>query len=81
MLPTEKAGASPEEIEKQRQFIRDRILNRDNAELEADQEAVKLLKQVGGDLMINAFACNFEIDGKVNEDVVSVESNGYEVAN
>ena len=66
MLPTEKEGASPEVIEQQRQFIRDRILNRDNAKLEADDEAVDLLKQVGGDLMINAFACNVEIDGKVN---------------
>lgn len=74
MLPTEKAGASPEEIEKQRQFIRDRILNRDNGALEADKDAVELLKQVGGDLMINAFACNFEIDGKVNEDIVSLGS-------
>ena len=71
MLPTEKDGASPSDIEKQRQFIRDRILNRDNAALEADQDAVNLLKQVGGDLMINAFACNFEINGKLNEDVVS----------
>ena len=74
MLPEEAQGASPEDIEKQRKFIQEHILYRENAALEADKDAVKLLKELGGDLMINAFACNFKIDGKVNTDVVSTYS-------
>ncbi|KAG8527293.1 uncharacterized protein KY384_008037 [Bacidia gigantensis] len=69
MLPTEEQNDPPYVVENQRQFIRDHILYRDNAALEADKEAVRLLKRLGGDLMINAFACNFEIDGKINTDV------------
>lgn len=38
-----------------------------------DEEAVELLKELGGDLMINAFACNFKIDGKPNRNVVGSE--------
>lgn len=72
MLPSESENKSPEEIEKERQFIRDHILNRDNVDLEKDKKAIELLQKLGGDLMINAFACNFEINGKLNEDIVSV---------
>ena len=68
MLPAEKEGGN---VEEQKEFIRERILNRDNYSLMQDKDAVDLLQQLGGDLMINAFACNFEIGGKVNEDVVS----------
>ena len=72
LLPAEKVpDPTPEKIEAQKQFIRDRITDRDNSELVQDKEAVKLLAEMGSDLMINAFACNFKVDGKVNEDIVS----------
>lgn len=74
MLPIEKAGGTPEEIEGEKQFIRERILGVTNEELMKDEEAIKLLKELGGDLMINAFACNFRIDGKANIDVVSIRN-------
>jgi hypothetical protein len=67
VLPAERGGKN---VEEQKQFIRDHILGKDNAEVFKDKDAVKLLAEMGGDLMINAFACNFEIDGEVNKDVV-----------
>lgn len=32
---------------------------------------MEFLNKLGGDLMINAFACNFKVNGKINNDVVS----------
>lgn len=32
---------------------------------------MEFLNMLGGDLMINAFACNFKVNGKINADVVS----------
>lgn len=73
MLPAEKeADPTPEKIALQKEFIRNRIVNRDNTELYNDPEAMVLLEQLGSDLVINAFACNFKINGKINEDIVSV---------
>ncbi|KIK58986.1 hypothetical protein GYMLUDRAFT_170418 [Collybiopsis luxurians FD-317 M1] len=69
-LPSEKSGQSPEEIKKERVFIRERIAEAKNSELKEDKKALDLLGMLGSDLMINAFACNFHIDGKVNTDVV-----------
>ena len=34
-----------------------------------DCDAFKVLCRLGSDLNINAFACNFRIDGRVNDDV------------
>ncbi len=78
MLPSElKEGSTPEDVEEERQKIRDRILLKSNAEmmdedaerLEEDK-AMKLLRALGSDLNINAFACNFRFsDGKLNEDI------------
>ena len=73
MLPTEKDGKSPKEVEEQIEFIRQHILYKSNEAIEGNEKARDLLKELGGDLMINAFACNFEIDGKANEDVVSAK--------
>ncbi|KAG8949415.1 hypothetical protein FRC03_000356 [Tulasnella sp. 419] len=71
LLPAEKEGCpDPKKIEKQKQFIRERILNRPNIELVGDEETWKLVKELGSDLCINAFACNFRIKDKVNEDIV-----------
>ena len=70
MLPAEmQPGATLADVEAQKQFIRDRILKPTNSELVKDDEAMQLVGQLGSDLMINAFACNFKINGKLNTSV------------
>ena len=72
-LPAEKGpDPTPESILEQKQFIRDHIINKLNVELVKDQEAMLLLNQLGSDLNINAFACNFRLSrgGPPNQDVV-----------
>ncbi|KDQ15195.1 hypothetical protein BOTBODRAFT_108992 [Botryobasidium botryosum FD-172 SS1] len=69
MLPAEKEGADPKAIMDQRLFIRDKIISRDNLELVNDPEASALLHNIGSDLLVNAFACNFRINGRVNDDI------------
>ncbi|KAG6354646.1 hypothetical protein INS49_004664 [Diaporthe citri] len=69
-LPTEKEGKDQKQIEEQKDYIRKQILGVSNEELTKDEKALELLKKLGGDLMINAFACNFRIDGKPNTNVV-----------
>ncbi|EGX53563.1 hypothetical protein AOL_s00006g429 [Orbilia oligospora ATCC 24927] len=59
-LPAEVDGKSPEEIEKQKEFIRKHIIKVDNKTLAKDKAALELLKLIGGDLMANAMACNFK---------------------
>lgn len=72
MLPTEQEpNPDPKRITDQRKFILERITNAKNSELLKDKDAWDLLKQLGSDLMINAFACNFKVNGKVNTDIVS----------
>ena len=77
LLPAEKENLlhpDPDKVAAQKQLIRDRIINTENAELLADKEVMQLLSELGSDLMINAFACNFKINGKINTDVVSSSS-------
>ncbi|KAK6515221.1 hypothetical protein TWF506_007564 [Arthrobotrys conoides] len=59
-LPAEVDCGSPEEIEKQKEFIRKHIVNVDNKTLAKDEAAWQLLKTLGGDLMANPMACNFK---------------------
>jgi hypothetical protein len=66
-LPSETQG--PEEVEKEKQYIRKKILPASNMQLIEDEEAMRKIRELGSDLNINAFACNFKIDGKPNEDV------------
>lgn len=68
-LPAEKKNNGDVVAEKKR--IREKILARDNQALFEDKDTWKFLCELGGDLMINAFACNFKLNGKVNQDVVS----------
>lgn len=71
-LPSEKqAGHSASDIEKEKKRIREKILSVSNEDLVNDPENMEFLSTLGGDLMINAFACNFKVNGKVNDDVVS----------
>ncbi|KEP47769.1 pyridoxal-dependent decarboxylase domain protein [Rhizoctonia solani 123E] len=72
--PAEREGKSKAEIQKEREYIRDHVVNRPNLELVRDEEAMKLVRELGSDLSINAFACNFRLaNGEINQDVV--ESN------
>ncbi|GAW26287.1 putative L-tyrosine decarboxylase [Rosellinia necatrix] len=65
-LPSERTGG---DVEAQKDYIRKEILGRDNKALFEDKKAWKLLCELGGDLMINAFATNFKIGDEVNQDV------------
>ena len=56
-------------IAAEKAFIRARILGKSNETIAQDQEAMDELCCLGSDLNINAFACNFRINGKVNDDV------------
>ncbi len=70
MLPSEqKLHATQRDVEKEKQFIREHILNRPNRELVADKDAMELVQQLGSDLLINAFTCNFRINGVTNTSV------------
>ncbi|KAI0766192.1 PLP-dependent transferase [Trametes elegans] len=72
-LPAEADG--PDALEQQKQFIRTRILGMQNDVIIQDTKARDLLFQLGSDLNINAFACNFRLFDKgtgkyvVNQDV------------
>ncbi|KAK0701996.1 pyridoxal phosphate-dependent transferase [Lasiosphaeria miniovina] len=81
-LPSEKPQAKgikpadPEDsedrtkrIEAEKERIRKKILDARTEDLVEDKESWAFLAKLGGDLMINAFACNFKVDGKPNTDV------------
>ncbi|KZT57261.1 pyridoxal-dependent decarboxylase domain protein [Calocera cornea HHB12733] len=69
-IPAERAGASSEDIELQKKYIRDQILPRSDAELLADGQAMAILNELGSDLNINIFGCNFRLeDGTINTDI------------
>ncbi|KAK7053227.1 hypothetical protein VNI00_003850 [Paramarasmius palmivorus] len=65
LLPAELEGG---DIEAQKEFIRKRILSVPNEILVQDSSAMKLIKDMGSDLSINAFAV---LDGKPNRDVTA----------
>lgn len=68
MLPSEAAGGSGVDAEKKR--IRSEILEKENADIVRDESAMKLLRSLGSDLNINAFALNwYDEKGNPNEDV------------
>ncbi|KAI0267000.1 PLP-dependent transferase [Gloeopeniophorella convolvens] len=59
----------PEKLEEEKRFIRENILGRENLDVIRNPTAMKELCAIGSDLNINTFACNFRINGQVNEDV------------
>ena len=78
MLPSETAlNATPQSIEAEKQRIRNEILGKTNSEIAATDASrptgegtFSLLRALGSDLNINAFALNFRYpDGKLNDDV------------
>ena len=52
-----------------KEIIRTRILSKSNEAIVQDPEAFSVLCTLASDLNINAFACNFRIEGRVNDDV------------
>ncbi|KAJ4361497.1 hypothetical protein N0V95_001834 [Ascochyta clinopodiicola] len=79
MLPSELAhDATPDSIEAEKRWIRDNILSASNLEIVANSTtspggdtALSLLRKLGSDLNINAFAINFRNrNGKLNTDTL-----------
>ena len=71
MLPSEMGpDVSAEKVDEERRYIRDVLLKRTREELANDPKACALMRQMGPDLVVNAFACNFHVDGAVNEDIL-----------
>ncbi|KAK6080365.1 pyridoxal-dependent decarboxylase domain protein [Seiridium cupressi] len=77
-LPAERAkGSTPERVEAEKARIRNEILKKSNSKIVEedqfrpdDQKAMKLMRDLGSDLNINAFAINFRYsDGRLNEDI------------
>lgn len=78
MLPSE-LGPDPteEKIEAEKRRIRQTIVLKTNAEImeedlqrPEDAKAIKLMRELGSDLNINAFALNFRYeDGRLNDDI------------
>jgi hypothetical protein len=68
-LPSEMdPNTSTKKVDEERRFIRD-ILRRTREELVNDTKACALMRQMGSDLVVNMFACNFRVDGAINQDV------------
>ncbi|KAG8978320.1 hypothetical protein FRB93_011132 [Tulasnella sp. JGI-2019a] len=77
LLPAEQDGG---DVEKQKTYIRDTILKLNNRELRGDKTAWTLVKKMGSDLSINAFAVNFLLaDRTVNTDVVEANNLGQRI--
>ncbi|HEY9343271.1 MAG TPA: pyridoxal-dependent decarboxylase [Hanamia sp.] len=72
-IPAIQQGKSPAEIQKQYEFIRDRIVNVSNEVLLNDAEAFSLFKELGGDQTIITYLYNYyNNDGTVQSDMQKV---------
>jgi len=69
MLPSEQKGLPPSEVDKETQYIIDNIVDKPNSEIVNNKEVMQKISELGGDLIITVFVCNFHVEGKVNEDV------------
>lgn len=68
-LPIESEGGDKLAVKAQIDFIREHIASKSNAEILADEEALKLFRQLGSDLLIVAYSFNFKhLDGSLNRD-------------
>jgi len=68
-LPSERNGEPPEMVQKQLEFVRERIVPATNQQLTADPEAMTLLRELGSDQIIIAYAFNFKTHGVLNTSV------------
>ena len=72
-IPAIQQGKSPAEVQKQYEFIKDRIVNKTNQQLLADTEAFALFKELGGDQTIITYMFNyFGTNGKPNPNAISL---------
>lgn len=71
-LPAEREGKPPDEVEKQRAFIREQIVPATNEQLIGNANAMKLFREMGSDLTIIAYTFNFLVEGAKNQDVALV---------
>ena len=70
-LPSEMGpDASTDKVDEERRYIRDVLLRQTREQLFKDPKASALMRQIGPDLAVNAYACNFRVDGAVNEDIL-----------
>ena len=75
-LPSEIKNGTPEEVEAEKQKIRERVLQKINTEIVSEDEsrtkddkALALLRALGSDLNINAFSANWRYaNGTLDED-------------
>ena len=75
MLPSEMVpDSSAKELDEERRFIRDTILKHTREEIAEVPRARALMRQMGSDLVVNSFACNFRVDGVINQDVSEANS-------
>lgn len=80
MLPSEqRLHPTTAEVEEEKRFIREKILNLSNRDLLKDEKALAKLQLLGSDLMINAFACNFRVDGVANTSVAEANVLNAEI--
>jgi hypothetical protein len=68
LLPSERLKTTVDTTE-DRVMIRNLILERTLEEMQCDPHLQQLLDNLGPDLAINAFACNFRVNGHLNEDI------------
>ncbi|MDQ6843099.1 MAG: pyridoxal-dependent decarboxylase, partial [Bacteroidota bacterium] len=74
-IPAIQQGKSPADIQKQYEFIRDRIVNVSNETLLNDAEAFSLFKELGGDQTIITYMYNYyKDDGTPNGDMKKVNA-------
>lgn len=71
VVPLNPLRAEPDSaaVAREKEFIRSHILGQTNEAIVQDREAKAELYALGSDLNINAFSCNFRINGVANSDV------------
>lgn len=79
-IPAEKEGKTRDKIEEQLRFIRERIVKPENNELQKDDEAMELLRQLGSDQIIITYAFNFKnSDQQINTDPVKANEFNHAI--
>jgi len=84
MLPSERAGAPPREVERERSFIRKHFVGASNKQLAAflrrNARARHLFMELGSDQVILAFAFNFhDAAGKLNASVKAINDLNFKI--
>jgi len=77
-IPAEREGKSPEEIKAQLQYMKEKIVGKENRDISL--KAMGLLKQLGSDQIIITYAFNFkEPDGTLNKDPVRANQFNHKI--